>query len=119
VKLRFLIDENLSPRLKATINRHYPTVDVVRVGDEDAPPLGTPDTDLLLYLERTQRALITDNRDSMPGHIADHFAQGRQHWGIFEVHKNVPFGSLAELMYLYWEVTEAEEWINPVEWLVI
>lgn len=119
MKLRFLIDENLSPRLKATINRHYPAIDVVRVGDQDTLPLGTRDPDLLLYLERAQRTLITDNRDSMPGHIADHFAQGHQHYEIFEIRKDAPFGPLAELIYLYWEVTEAEEWMNRVEWLVV
>lgn len=119
MKLRFLIDENLSPRSKATLNRHYPTIDVLRVGDEDAPPLGTLDPELLRYLEAHQRVLITDNRDSIPGHIADHVATGGKHWGIFEVRKNVALGQLAELIYLYWEATEAEEWIDRVEWLTL
>jgi hypothetical protein len=117
VKLRFLIDENLSPRLKTTLNRHYPQIDVLRVGDEGAPPLETLDPDILRYLETAQRVLITDNRASMPVHLADHAAVGGRHWGIFEVRKDAPLGSLAELIYLYWEVTEAEEWIDRVEWL--
>lgn len=119
MKIRLLIDENLSPRLKATLRRHYPMIDVLRVGDEDAPPLGTLDPELLRYLEAHQRALITDNRDSIPGHIADHIATGGIHWGIFEVRKKAPLGLLAELISLYWEATEAEEWIGRIEWLVI
>ena len=119
MKLRFLIDENLSLRLKATLNRHYPSIDVLRVGDEGAPAFGTLDPDILHYLEASQRTLITDNRASMPGHISDHEAIGGRHWGIFSVRKNAPFGPLAELLALYWEATEAEEWIDRIEWLSV
>ena len=59
MKLRFLLDENLSAKLKTAIIRRYPAIDVVRVGDEDAPSLGTLDSDILRYLEATQRTLIT------------------------------------------------------------
>jgi hypothetical protein len=117
VKLRFLIDENLSLRLKTTLHRHYPVIDVVRVGDAGAPAIGTLDLDILQYLEAEQRVLITDNRASMPAHLADHAADGRRHWGIFEVRKDAPLGALAELIALYWEASEAEEWIDRVEWL--
>jgi hypothetical protein len=59
MKLRFLIDENLSPKLKTAIQRRYPDIDLLRVGDAGTPPLGTLDPDILLYLETSQRALIT------------------------------------------------------------
>lgn len=35
--LRYLLDENLSPRVTLTLRRHYPAIDVLRVGDEGAP----------------------------------------------------------------------------------
>jgi len=63
VKLRYLLDENLSPRLKLAVARRYPLIDVLRVGDDGAPPLGAPDPDILQYLGVTQRALVTDNRE--------------------------------------------------------
>ena len=47
MKVRFLLDENLSPRLKPALLRLESTIDVLRVGDPDAPPLGTLDPDLL------------------------------------------------------------------------
>jgi hypothetical protein len=119
VKLRFLIDENLSLRLKTTLNRHHPAIDGVRVGDAGAPPVGTLDPDILHYLEAEQRVLITDNRASMPVHLADHAAGGGRHWGIFEVRKDAPLGALADLIALYWEASETEEWIDRVEWLEV
>jgi hypothetical protein len=39
MKLRYLVDENLSARVVATIQRHYPQLDVLRVGDPGGPPL--------------------------------------------------------------------------------
>jgi hypothetical protein len=119
VKLRFLLDENLSPRLTKAVHRRYPAIDVLRIGDEGTPPLGTLDPDILRYLEATRRALVTDNRESIPGHLDDHFAAGGQHWGIFVVRKSAPFGLLAAELYLYWEASEAEEWINRIEWITL
>lgn len=117
MKLRYLIDENLSPRLKSAIRRLEPFVDVLRVGDQGAPPLGTLDPDVLVYLTVTHRLLVTDNRKSMPKHLADHAAAGFQHWGIFVVRKDAPIGALADELYLYWEASEAEEWTDRMEWL--
>ncbi len=65
MKLRFLLDENLSPRLKAALLRLNPAIDVVRLGDPGAPQLGTPDPDVLRYLEVSQRVLVTSNRKSV------------------------------------------------------
>lgn len=72
MKVRFLLDENLSPKLKVAVLRLNPTIDILRVGDADAPPLGTLDPELLRFLELSQRLLVTDNRKSMPGHLEAH-----------------------------------------------
>jgi len=119
MKLRYLVDENLSPRIIATIRRYYPDLDVLRVGDVGAPAEGMLDPDLLRWLEAHQRTLVTDNRKSMPGHIADHLATEGHHWGIFMVRKNIPLRPLADALYVYWDVTEAEQWIDLTEWLAV
>ncbi len=62
MKVRFLLDENLSPRLKVAVFRLNPALDVLRVGDSDTLPLGTLDPELLRYLELSQRLLVTNNR---------------------------------------------------------
>lgn len=117
MKLCYLIDEHLSPRLKGALQRLEPLVDILRVGDHGAPPLGTLDPDILVYLTATRRLFVTDNRKSMPKHLADHAAAGFQHWGVFVVRKDAPIGALADELYLYWEASEAEEWIDRTEWL--
>ena len=45
-----LIDENLSPQLKLAVLRLNPNIDILRIGDDDAPPLGTLDPNVLRYL---------------------------------------------------------------------
>ena len=43
MKVRFLFDENLSPRLKVAVLRFNPAIDILRVGDPNTPLLGTLD----------------------------------------------------------------------------
>lgn len=112
-------NENLSPQIKLALQRRYPQIDVLRVGDAGAPAFSTLDPAILQDLQTTQRVLITDNRASMPIHLQDHAAAGGQHWGIFVVRKDVPLGPLIAELHLYWEASEAEEWIDQVEWLAV
>ncbi|GAB4193944.1 MAG: hypothetical protein Fur006_39340 [Coleofasciculaceae cyanobacterium] len=69
MKIRFLLDENLSKQIKDAVLRLNEAIDILCVGDADAPPLGTLDPDILSYMELSQRMLITDNRKSMPFHL--------------------------------------------------
>ena len=118
MKIRFLLDENLMTRpvIKAAL-RFDTTIDIIRVGGEGAPPLGTLDPEILLFCEAERRLLVTRNRKSMAGHIADHHAAGRHHWGVFKLARKLSIGELAEELYLYWAASEAEEWIDRVEWI--
>ena len=85
MKVRFLIDENLSPQLKIAVLRLNPNIDILRIGDGNAPPLGTLDPDVLRYLNLSQRVLIMDNRNSMPGHLKVYWAEGGHIGGLFWV----------------------------------
>lgn len=117
MSVRFLLDENLSPRLSPALWRYNPTIDVLRVGDPGAPPLGTLDPDLLVYLEQQQRALVTNNRVSMPGHLRDHAAAGGHHWDIFWLRPGVGLGAIVAELVLIWEASTADEWRDRTRWL--
>lgn len=118
VRVRFLLDENLTVDLRAAILNHEASIDVVRVGDKGAPPFGTPDPDILLYCERERRALVTDNRKTMPRHVRELEAAGHTHWGEFEVrHSRVPIGVIAQTLYEVWGASEADEWQGQLRWI--
>jgi hypothetical protein len=117
VTVRFLLDENLSPRLRPSLLRRSPDLDVLRVGDEGAPPLGTPDPEVLLYAERERRLLITHNRASMPSHVADHLAAGRHHYGVMRIRPRASLRQIVEEMLVIAGASEAEEWMDRFDWI--
>lgn len=115
--IHFLLDENLWPMMKTLLLRCNPAIDVLRVGDEGGPPLGTPDPDILEYVERTQRMLVTNNRKSMPGHVAEHFAAGRHHYGILQVRTERPLPEIVESLHIIWGASVYEEWKDRTVWI--
>ena len=112
MRVRFLPDENVPLLLKRALLRREPRVDVLRIGDPQAPSFGTLDPDLLIFLEQSKRLLVTLNRASMPAHIQAHYAAGRRLWGILWVRKDASTRQLVDELLLIWEASEAEEWID-------
>jgi hypothetical protein len=100
MKVRFLLDENLTPRLKLAVLRLHPAIDIVRIGEPHTLPLGSLDPEVLIYLERSQRLLVTDNRASMPGHLQEHWDGGRHIGGLLWVRPRTPLRKLAQELVL-------------------
>jgi hypothetical protein len=115
--IRYLIDEDMSPRWIKAIRRAHPEIDVLRVGDTSAPPLGTLDPAILLWCEQHERILITQDRTMMPQHLTDHHAAGYEHWGVLWVHEWASMGQVIEALYEIAAASEAEEWRNRAEWI--
>lgn len=53
MKIKFLLDENLSPRLKVAVLRLNPEIDILRIGEPNTPPLGTLDPECLTQVSET------------------------------------------------------------------
>jgi hypothetical protein len=53
----------------------------------------------------------------MPEHLAAHWAGSGDIWGLFWVRPQTPIGLLAQELVLVWETSEAEEWIDVVDWI--
>lgn len=115
--IRYLLDEDMSPRWAKTIRLAHPDVDALRVGDHQAPVLGTKDPALLLWCEQHEHILITNDRTTMPGHLADHHAAGHEYWGVLWVHERASLGQVIEALYEIAAASEAEEWRNRAEWI--
>jgi hypothetical protein len=90
--LRFLLDEDLrGGGLWQAIQQHntsspYP-LDAVRVGDPLDLPLGTLDSDVLIWAEREVRVLLSRDQRSLPQHLTAHLQGGRRSPGIFIILK--------------------------------
>ena len=111
------MDENLSPDLKQSLLNLNPALNILRVGEPDAPPLGTLDPEILDYVESSQRLLVTNNRRSMPKHLQDHWAKGGHIWGLLWLRPSANLKIWVEELSLIWEASEAEEWLDRVDWI--
>ena len=117
MKVRFLLDENLSPDFKTSLLNFNSKIDILRVGEDNAPPFGTIDPDVLNYVELSQRLLVTNNRCSMPEHLKSHWDNAGHIWGLLWLRPSANLKVWVEELYLIWEVSEAEEWIDRVDWI--
>jgi len=93
-----LLDENIESRLFAYLRtRALATgIQISAVGEPLAPGLGTKDPDILIWCEKHQYVLVTDNRISMPPHLAEHLKAGRNVPGIIVIKKNVSLSALGD-----------------------
>ena len=82
---RFLLDEHVSRAYATQLRRREASLYIERVGDRGAPQKSTPDADLLIYCEEHDLLLITNNRASMPVHLAEHLEAGRHIPGILAI----------------------------------
>lgn len=81
----FLLDENLPNWWQVAIQAREPHLQIWKIGDGIAPPKRTADPVIFDWCEINDAVLLTDNRTSMPLHLANHVAAGRHVPGIFHV----------------------------------
>lgn len=114
---RFLIDENITPEYRTQLLRHEPSITVLAVGDEGAPPKSTSDPEILVWCEQNQFNLITNNRDSMPQHLSDHLSAGYHVPGIFTIKRRVPMRLIIEELLLIAGASDEDEYMDEIKYL--
>lgn len=117
--IKYLLDEHIPHRLRKGLKQRIPDLVVRRIGDVDAPPIGTLDPDILRWCETSGFLLITNNRASMPVHLQEHFTHGRHIPGIFLLSNQMTLSQTIEELILVWEVAEAEEYFDQIRYLPV
>lgn len=118
-RIQYLLDEHVDKRLRKALQRLAPALAVGCVGDSDAPSLSTADPDILAWCERHAFLLVTNNRRSMPAHLADHLAARRHMPGILVLNIHDSIGFTTSELILIWETCTVDEfedriWFLPV-----
>ena len=114
---RFLVDENVPLPLILALLRREPTMDLLRVGQPGAPPRRTPDPDLLLAAEAMGRILLSDDKRTMPRHIADHWAAGHHTCGALLMRQAFPLARFLQDILLIWHATTPDEWVDQLVYI--
>ncbi len=108
-KPSFLLDEHINRAIQRQLRRWDPRIHVLAVGDPGAPAAGESDSQILAWIEQNGYILVTENRRTIPGHLADHFAAGGHVPGVFWLRPAAEIGSIVEGLYLIWLTSSAEE----------
>jgi hypothetical protein len=112
-----LFDEHVARSFQEQLHQAGPQLRLFAVGDGVAPPLGTPDPGLLRWLEEHNCLLVTNNRSSMPGHLADHLAAGRHIPGIVQLPRQPKFGLVLFDLHLIATADTPDEFTDRITYL--
>jgi hypothetical protein len=119
VSLKYLLDEHVPHLLQRELRRHEPTLTVWLVGGPSSPPLSTGDPEILEWCEEQDFVLVTNNRRTMPSHLADHLSRGRHSPGIFVLNSGMALSETVEELVLIAETAIGDEhrdaiWFLPI-----
>ncbi len=121
MSLAFLLDEHLRGPLATLIQRHNLSselqLDVVRAGDVSDLPLGSLDRDLLLWAEQKGRIVVTEDKRTMPHHLAEHLAAGHHSPSVFIVRAGFSWAEVLEALVLVAHVGERGDFEDIVTFI--
>ena len=113
----FLLDEHIPISIQKMLEKARPEIRVYRVGDGVAPPKNTPDEQLLAWIEQHECMLLTNNRATMPIHLAAHIARGGHIPGIVQMPRHPDIQVLLYDLVLIWAASVPGEFRDQIIYL--
>ncbi|MGL5033864.1 MAG: DUF5615 family PIN-like protein [Microcystaceae cyanobacterium] len=113
------MDENVDPLYIKQLRRKMSDLVVWSVGEPNTPSKGTLDPEILLWCEAHDFILVTNNRTSMPTHLADHLAQDHHIPGIFILNSALSVGETIDELLLIVEFAWEGEYQDQIVHLPI
>jgi hypothetical protein len=104
----FLLDENVPLVIQTQLTQMETRLSVYAIGDEVAPAKGTPDPDILSWIEAHGCMLVTNNRATMPVHLQEHLVQGQHVPGIIQLPRWMYISTTLEDLLLIWGASQPE-----------
>ncbi|MEN3331765.1 MAG: hypothetical protein V7641_1130 [Blastocatellia bacterium] len=111
MKLRFQADNDLDQRIVTAVRRLEPAIDF-----QTAPALslhGISDLEVLALTAQQGRILVSHDRQTLPDHFQQ-FIASQTSPGAIIVSRKLSIGRVAEMLYLLWAASEAEEYVNTI-----
>lgn len=120
--LKLLLDENLRDdglwlAIETRNAMESPSLDIVRVGDADAPPCATADLEIIRWAAIHGRLLVSLDKTSLPRHLHEYLDASQDSPGIVLLPGGLPIPDIVELLFLIAFITESGEWANACRWI--
>ncbi len=120
MSVQYLLDENLPPLYQEQLLRYQSDLTVLMIGELSAintPAKGALDPEILIWCESNNFILVTNNRTSMPVHLAEHLSQHRQVPGIFVLRPFASIGQIIDDLILIALAGEPQEYQNRITYI--
>ena len=112
--LCFLLDEHIPIMIKKRLQEQTPEIRVYSIGAGVAPSRGTPDPDLLSRIEANGCMVLTNNRATMPVHLAEHLVRGGHVPGSLQMPKHPNIGETVDDLSLIWGASLPDEFQDQI-----
>jgi hypothetical protein len=113
VKVRFLADANFNQKIVAGLLLREPSVDFAL--PQAIIPERMKDPDVLDLANLSERVLASHDVTTM-ARCFDQCVAERRCAGLILVPERAPIRDVIDDLQLIWRLTEAEEWVNRMEW---
>lgn len=114
MSLKYLLDENVNPLYRTQLQLKKPDLVVWIVSDPGTPSRGTLDPEILCWCEEKGFILVTNNRKSMPVHLAEHLSRDRHVTGIIILNSKLSIGENLEELILIAEAAFEDEYQDQI-----
>ena len=84
------------------------------MGEETEIPLGMSDPELLLWAERQDFVLISNDARTMPGHFAAHLDAGHHSLGVFLIALPISIPEILEALFYYADASDDDIWRDQI-----
>lgn len=112
MKIRFQADADFNQNVVRALRRRQPAIDFQTA--EAAGLRGLTDSEVLAIAGRDGRILVSHDRGTMPKHFAN-FLTVQHSPGVFILSQCLPISQAVEELLMFWEASEAEEWIDSIQ----
>lgn len=117
--IAFVLDENLRGKPLWHAIRHHNLggavrIDATRVGDPADLPLGSPDSDILAWAERTDRIILTADGATFAAELAALLCRGRTSPGLFVIRPSATIAAVLSWLELVAADDQPGQWRDKV-----
>lgn len=110
-----LLDECLDGRLVDALLRRLPYLDILTAYDAELD--GADDPAILEWAASEGRILVTVDRKTMPGFVADRLRRGLGTPGVFLIRTGLSIPRVAEELEIILACCEPAEWVDRVTYI--